>query len=121
MNHHVDSYVFGRIDEGYGPTEYSCQQIMDLGAQLLITIDCGTNSYEALRYVKQIGLDIIIIDHYISTSVPLESIVIINLDIIDETNNFICIAAIDVAFLFAITLLSELRTHCFFKRSNLQI
>ena len=93
----------------------------DLRAQLIITEDCGTNYYEALRYVKQIGLDIIIIDHHINTSVPLESVVIINPDIIDETNSFTCIAAIDVAFLFAITLLSELRTHCFFKRSNLQI
>ena len=66
MNHHVDSYVFDRIDEGYGPTEYSCQKIMDLGAQLVITIDCGTNSYETLRYAKQILLDIIIIYHYIN-------------------------------------------------------
>ena len=30
------------------------KQIIDVGAQLVITVDCWTNSYEALRYVKQI-------------------------------------------------------------------
>ena len=87
------------------PLNILANNINDLWAQLVITRDCGTNSYETLRYAKQIWLDIIIIDHHINTSVPLESIVIINPDIIDETNNFICIAAIDVAFLFATALL----------------
>ena len=54
LNHHVDSYVLDRIEEGYGPTEYSCKQNKDLGAQLVITEDCGPNYYEALRYAKQI-------------------------------------------------------------------
>jgi single-stranded-DNA-specific exonuclease len=116
LNHNVDIYVPDRIEEGYGPTEYSFQKIKDLGAQLIITVDCGTSSYEALKYAKQVGLDIIIIDHHISTSVPLEPIAIVNPNRIDETSDYTYLAAVGVAFLFATALLSELRRQNYFQK-----
>ena len=109
LGHDVDIYVPDRIEEGYGPTEFSFQQIKEMGAELVITVDCGTSAHEALKYAKKIGLDIIIIDHHISTNVPLEPIAIVNPNRIDETSEFTYLAAVGVAFLFATALLLELR------------
>jgi single-stranded-DNA-specific exonuclease len=116
LNHDVEIYVPDRIEEGYGPSEYSFHKIKDFGAQLVITVDCGTSSYEALKYAKQIGLDIIVIDHHISTSLPLEPIAIVNPNRIDETSSFTYLAAVGVSFLFAAALLSELKKQSYFHK-----
>ena len=119
LGHNVDIYVPNRIEEGYGPSEYSFQKIKDMGAELVITVDCGTSSYEALKYAKRINLDIIVIDHHIATQVPLEPVAIVNPNRIDETSDFTYLAAVGVAFLFATALLSELKKQNYFQKIQL--
>jgi len=109
LDKNVDIYVPDRIEEGYGPTEYSFQKIKDSGAELVITVDCGTSSYQALKYAKKIGLDVIVIDHHISIDIPPEPVAIVNPNRIDETSDYTYLAAVGVAFLFATALLSSLK------------
>lgn len=114
LSHNCDIYVPDRIAEGYGPTPSAMQKIKDNGAKLLITVDCGAMAYEALEYAKEVGLDVIVIDHHISADILPEAIAIVNPNRIDEKSEYKYLAAVGVSFLFATALLSELKKQSYF-------
>ncbi len=60
----VESYIPDRFTEGYGLNLEAFDKIKNLGAQLVITVDCGTNSVDVAEYCKQNNLDLIITDHH---------------------------------------------------------
>ncbi len=41
-------YIPDRIFEGYGPNPAAIGQLIDNGAQLIVTVDCGSTSHESL-------------------------------------------------------------------------
>ncbi|WP_341789413.1 single-stranded-DNA-specific exonuclease RecJ [Rickettsia endosymbiont of Polydrusus tereticollis] len=114
LSHNCDIYVPDRIAEGYGPTPSAMQKIKDNGAKLLITVDCGAMAYEALEYAKEVGLDVIVIDHHISADILPEAVAIVNPNRIDEKSEYKYLAAVGVSFLFATALLSELKKQSYF-------
>ena len=58
-------YIPDRIDEGYGLNVDALTHIRDtLGAQLVITVDCGIRSVAEAEHARDIGLDLIITDHH---------------------------------------------------------
>ncbi len=57
-------YIPSRFDEGYGLNCDAIDKIKEMGADLIITVDCGSVSYVEVRYAKRIGLDIIVTDHH---------------------------------------------------------
>ncbi|MFY9589905.1 single-stranded-DNA-specific exonuclease RecJ [Rickettsia endosymbiont of Halotydeus destructor] len=109
-----DIYVPDRIAEGYGPTPQAMQKIKDNGTKLLITVDCGAMAHEALKYAREVGLDVIVIDHHISTDILPEAIAIVNPNRIDEKSEYKYLAAVGVSFLFTTALLSELKKQNYF-------
>jgi len=64
--HKIDAriYIPDRMTEGYGPNAAAMQQLVAEGAQLIITVDCGSTSHEALQAVAKSECDVIIIDHH---------------------------------------------------------
>jgi len=59
----VVPYIPSRIDQGYGLTESSIQDVKALGCDLLITVDCGVRDKELItKYSKE--LDFVITDHH---------------------------------------------------------
>ncbi|PHR62455.1 MAG: single-stranded-DNA-specific exonuclease RecJ [Robiginitomaculum sp.] len=58
-------YVPDRLTEGYGPSAGAFQKIKDDGAQLVITVDCGAVSHDAIAAGKELGLQIIVLDHHL--------------------------------------------------------
>lgn len=111
-----DIYVPDRIAEGYGPTPLAMQKIKDNGAELLITVDCGAMAHEALKYAKDAKLDVIVIDHHIATEILPEAIAIVNPNRVDERSEYKYLAAVGVAFLFAIAILSSLKKQNYFTK-----
>jgi single-stranded-DNA-specific exonuclease len=57
-------YIPDRIFEGYGPNIPAIRALADEGATLLVTVDCGTTSHEALAEAGRLGLDTVVIDHH---------------------------------------------------------
>lgn len=57
-------YVPHRVDEGYGLHRAGIDAAVELGATLLLTVDCGISSPEEVAYAHEKGLDVIITDHH---------------------------------------------------------
>ena len=67
----VSFIIPNRFEHGYGPNSELFQEISDLGASLIITVDNGVSGIEQTAFAKSIGLDIIITDHHeIGESLP---------------------------------------------------
>lgn len=60
----VTSYTPNRFVEGYGLSLDAMDTIARLGTKLLVTVDCGVTNVKEVRHAKEIGLDVIIIDHH---------------------------------------------------------
>jgi single-stranded-DNA-specific exonuclease len=61
-----DVYIPDRIFEGYGPNIAAIDKLIDAGAKLLITLDCGTVSDDPIAHARSRGVDVLVIDHHLS-------------------------------------------------------
>lgn len=57
-------YIPDRIFEGYGPNPAAIDSLIDEGATLIVTVDCGTTSHVALEAATRRGVDVVVIDHH---------------------------------------------------------
>ena len=57
-------YIPSRFEEGYGLNREAIAKIKESGAGLIITVDCGSVSYDEVEYAKELGLDVIVTDHH---------------------------------------------------------
>ena len=60
----AEIYIPDRIFEGYGPNPVAIEQLIDNGAELIVTVDCGSTSHEALAVAAKRGIDVVVIDHH---------------------------------------------------------
>ena len=58
-------HIPDRFLEGYGPNEEALKSLYKKGTELIITVDCGISSFEPLKAMSNIKLDLIVIDHHI--------------------------------------------------------
>ena len=61
----VDYLVPNRFEDGYGLSPEVVEQAIELGAQMIMTVDNGVSSIEGVKYAKQFGLDVIVTDHHL--------------------------------------------------------
>ncbi len=59
-------YIPDRIFEGYGPNPDAINSLVDNGAELIVTVDCGTVSHEALAEATKRNIDVIVVDHHLA-------------------------------------------------------
>jgi single-stranded-DNA-specific exonuclease len=57
-------YIPSRFDEGYGLNREAITRIKERGADLIVTVDCGSVSYDEVEFAKELGMDVIITDHH---------------------------------------------------------
>ncbi|MBU1924979.1 MAG: single-stranded-DNA-specific exonuclease RecJ, partial [Candidatus Omnitrophica bacterium] len=60
----VSCYIPHRMEEGYGLNTDACKSIKKKSASLMITVDCGINSFEEIKYLASLGIDTIVTDHH---------------------------------------------------------
>ncbi|MBR0555758.1 single-stranded-DNA-specific exonuclease RecJ [Ciceribacter sp. L1K23] len=60
----AEIYIPDRIFEGYGPNPTAIGQLIDRGAQLIVTVDCGSTSHESLAVAAERGVPVLVIDHH---------------------------------------------------------
>ncbi|MFN7940615.1 MAG: single-stranded-DNA-specific exonuclease RecJ [Thermoanaerobaculia bacterium] len=54
-----------RHDEGYGFQPLHVERARELGARLLVTVDCGVTAFEAIAAARAAGIDVVVTDHHL--------------------------------------------------------
>lgn len=60
----VSFFIPNRMREGYGLSAHGIQQAAQMGATLLISVDCGITGVEEVEQAREMGIDTIISDHH---------------------------------------------------------
>jgi single-stranded-DNA-specific exonuclease len=60
----ADYYLPDRLTQGYGISKHGIDLIIQSGANLIISVDCGITAIEECEYAKRHGVDMIITDHH---------------------------------------------------------
>ena len=100
----VCAHIPHRIEEGYGLQPKHINQIAapkNIG--LIITVDCGSSSHEAVDAAKRFGIDVIITDHHNIDSPP-DALAVINPKLPGEPCDLASLAGVGVAFYLTIGL-----------------
>ncbi|WP_375666470.1 single-stranded-DNA-specific exonuclease RecJ [Bartonella sp. TT121SHDZB] len=74
----VKIYIPDRIVEGYGPNEQAMRMLVQEGARLIITVDCGANSPDAVKAARLAGADVVILDHHQMSEIHQEAVALVN-------------------------------------------
>ena len=69
-------YIPSRFEEGYGLNQEAIKAISEAGADMIITVDCGSVSFDEVEYAKELGLKILVTDHHNITDVMADCILI---------------------------------------------
>lgn len=57
-------YIPSRFEEGYGLNKDAITSIKEMGTDLIVTVDCGSVSYDEVEYAKELGLLVLVTDHH---------------------------------------------------------
>jgi single-stranded-DNA-specific exonuclease len=67
-----------RFGGGYGLSHLALGRVLEAGASLLVTCDCGSSDHERLERVRRAGLDAVVIDHHRVPDAPLPALAFLN-------------------------------------------
>jgi single-stranded-DNA-specific exonuclease len=113
----VGHYIPDRLLEGYGPSAEALVALKQAGADLVITVDCGTQGFEALEAASAAGLDVIVVDHHKAGTALPPALALVNPNRLDEVPEAAAhghLAAVGVAFLLCVALNRLLRARGLF-------
>lgn len=105
----AEIYIPDRIFEGYGPNPAAIGQLIDRGARLIVTVDCGSTSLEALAVAKERGIDVVVIDHHQMGQEMPPCLALVNPNREDDLSGQGHLCAAGVVFLVLVATLRVLR------------
>jgi single-stranded-DNA-specific exonuclease len=105
----AEIYIPDRIFEGYGPNPAAINTLIDRGAKLIVTVDCGSTSHESLAAAKERGIDVVVIDHHqVGETLP-PAVALVNPNREDDLSGQGHLSAAGVVFLVLVALQRFLR------------
>lgn len=102
-------HVPDRLTEGYGASVAAVEALAAGGARLLLTLDCGTSSHDAVARGRALGLDVIVVDHHPPGEGLPPATAVVNPNRQDDLSGLGHLAAVGVTFMLAVALNRELR------------
>jgi single-stranded-DNA-specific exonuclease len=103
-------YIPDRLTEGYGPNAEALQELKNNGAEIVILMDCGTAAFDVVTAGREMGLDIIIVDHHEAEEKLPPANFIINPKRRDDTSGLSMMAACGVTFMVCVAVNNVLRS-----------
>jgi len=99
-----------RVSDGYGfhPSQVK-EHAKPAGAGVIITVDCGSTSFEAVEEARACGIDVIITDHHTTGDSLPDALAIINPKQPSCESEMNDLAGVGVAFYLAVALRTRLR------------
>lgn len=64
----VVPFVPDRFTDGYGLSERGVRRAKEVGAKVILTVDCGVSSHREVAMAREMGIDVIITDHHLLPS-----------------------------------------------------
>lgn len=110
----AEIYIPDRIFEGYGPNEPAIDQLIDRGAGLLVTVDCGSTSHDAIARARSRQVDVVVLDHHqVGDTLP-DAVALVNPNRDDDLSGQGHLCAAGVVFLTLVAVSRELRNRQYF-------
>lgn len=111
-------HIPDRIFEGYGPNVEAVRALAAKGASLLVTVDCGTVSFEPFDEAKAREMDVVVIDHHqCGAELPLIH-ALVNPNRPDDLSGLGYLAAVGLVFIALVALNRELRNRNFWNAAR---
>ena len=95
---HVDASIPNRFVEGYGLTIDAVEKIAASGANLILTVDCGSLSEKEIIRANELGVDVIVTDHHNAALIQPPAVAVVNPKRSDSLYPFADLAGVGVAF-----------------------
>jgi single-stranded-DNA-specific exonuclease len=108
-------YIPDRIVEGYGPNAAALLKLREEGMQLVVTVDCGVTSFDALAVGTAAGLDIVVLDHHRAEARLPDAHAVVNPNRLDDDSGQGQMAAVGVTFLAIVAVNRILRARGFYE------
>jgi single-stranded-DNA-specific exonuclease len=97
----VNYFIPDRFKDGYGASkDLIIRLIKQFDPNLVIFLDCGSNSYEAIKYIKTKKIESLIIDHHNTNNPYPDADIFINPKKKVEYNNFSYLCTTFLTYLF---------------------
>ena len=111
LAHDLDAaiYIPDRMFEGYGPNIPAIKGLVEKGAQLIVTVDCGTTSFEALAPEHRRGVDVLVVDHHQADERLPDVTAVVNPNRQDDLSGLGHLCAAGVVFMVLVATTRELR------------
>ena len=104
----VDAFIPNRFVEGYGMTMGAVDKVKAMGADLIVTVDCGSLCHAEIAYASELGMDTVVTDHHNVAETPPPSIAAVNPKFPGHTYPFRDLCGAGVAFKLVQALQTEL-------------
>ncbi len=111
----VDYLIPDRFSQGYGLSSSVAQMAIDLGAEVVITVDNGVSSVEGVALLKQHNIQVLVTDHHLPPEELPNADVIINPNLVDCGFPSKSLAGVGVIFYVMLALRSRMREQGLFK------
>ncbi|HIF6096246.1 TPA: single-stranded-DNA-specific exonuclease RecJ [Vibrio parahaemolyticus] len=119
-SNNVDYLVPNRFEDGYGLSPEVVDQALELGGEMIMTVDNGVSSIEGVRYAKENGITVLVTDHHLPGQVLPEVDAMVNPNLDSCAFPSKALAGVGVAFYLMMALCVHMRKHNWFAQQGMQ-
>ncbi|MEK2096861.1 single-stranded-DNA-specific exonuclease RecJ [Vibrio parahaemolyticus] len=119
-SNNVDYLVPNRFEDGYGLSPEVVDQALELGAEMIMTVDNGVSSIEGVRYAKENSITVLVTDHHLPGQVLPEVDAMVNPNLDSCAFPSKALAGVGVAFYLMMALCVHMRKHNWFAQQGMQ-
>jgi single-stranded-DNA-specific exonuclease len=94
----IDFFIPDRERDGYGITPRLVERAGAVGVRVLISVDCGSSDHEAIARARDLGIDVIVVDHHEIPVPPAAAHAVLNPKRADCAYPFKGLSAVGVAY-----------------------
>lgn len=107
-------HIPDRITEGYGPNDAIMEHFAGEGFGLIVLLDCGTMSHQAILRANALGVDVIVLDHHQGDAALPAAYALVNPNRQDDLSGLAHLCAAGVTFIAAVAINRCLRQRAYF-------